>query len=210
MMRNSLQRRFFLAAAFVFFFGVAFESRAATPISNAACGAVTSPFGPRVAPKKGASSNHPGVDYKCDGSPLYANMEGSLFCKPKSDGNGAGNRCHLQKSCLKFSYFHMKDSSFIPGNRSATFNQPIGLSGDTGNVTGPHLHFEYRVSGAPVDPVYMFGTYKTVEEVCNPDAVKDALDNRNKTLSQPVNEDDAPNPNHGEEVDECQGASPPP
>jgi murein DD-endopeptidase MepM/ murein hydrolase activator NlpD len=48
-------------------------------------------------------------------------------------------------------YGHLLAASVSPGQRVAQ-GQPVGLEGSTGNSTGPHLHFEVRVAGVPLDP----------------------------------------------------------
>jgi len=49
-------------------------------------------------------------------------------------------------------YAHQSEQDVTVGQR-VTVGQQIGLSGATGNVTGPHLHLEVRLGGTPVDPV---------------------------------------------------------
>jgi murein DD-endopeptidase MepM/ murein hydrolase activator NlpD len=49
-------------------------------------------------------------------------------------------------------YGHLYWPLVQPGDVVAA-GQPIALMGSTGNSTGPHLHFEVRIAGVPVDPL---------------------------------------------------------
>ena len=53
-------------------------------------------------------------------------------------------------------YGHLDLPLVQPGDVVAA-GQPIALMGSTGNSTGPHLHFEVRVAGIPVDPLPLLG-----------------------------------------------------
>jgi murein DD-endopeptidase MepM/ murein hydrolase activator NlpD len=57
---------------------------------------------------------------------------------------------------LSTAYGH--NSSFAVGaGASVSQGQVIAYAGSTGNSTGPHVHFEVRVNGAPVDPLGYLG-----------------------------------------------------
>ncbi|MDX6543479.1 MAG: hypothetical protein QOK32_1082, partial [Gaiellaceae bacterium] len=53
---------------------------------------------------------------------------------------------------LSTCYGH-QSSIAVKVGQSVTQGQVIGASGNTGHSTGPHLHFEVRVNGTPVDPL---------------------------------------------------------
>jgi murein DD-endopeptidase MepM/ murein hydrolase activator NlpD len=53
-------------------------------------------------------------------------------------------------------YGHLDLPLVQPGDLVAA-GQPIALMGSTGNSTGPHLHFEVRIAGVPVDPLPLLG-----------------------------------------------------
>jgi uncharacterized protein YgiM (DUF1202 family) len=68
------------------------------------------------------------------------------------DQTGYGNVVKLDHSNGDATlYAHLSKSQVIPGQPVRT-GEILGFSGNTGNSTGPHLHFEYRQKNKPVDP----------------------------------------------------------
>lgn len=117
---------------------------------------VTCAFGPRIHPLWGTASNHTGVDLAANqGAPIYAIASGTVTAAGYSDaygynvtiahGNGYGSM-----------YAHMTHYTVSVG-QPVTQGQIIGYVGSTGWSTGPHLHFEIYVNGAPVNPMIYVG-----------------------------------------------------
>jgi murein DD-endopeptidase MepM/ murein hydrolase activator NlpD len=109
----------------------------------------------RTAGSMWSSGYHTGVDFALPtGTPLKSVAAGTVV----SAGNGGayGNQVVIQHQDGMYSqYAHLSQLSVSAG-QTVTVGQQIGLSGATGNVTGPHLHFEIRTSpdyGSDVDPV---------------------------------------------------------
>jgi murein DD-endopeptidase MepM/ murein hydrolase activator NlpD len=109
-------------------------------------GPINSPFGPRW------GKFHAGIDI---GSPHYqevvAAADGEVIYASDTRG-GLGKAVVLQHDAgLRTVYAHL---SVIITREAQTVRQgePIGGVGDTGHATGPHLHFEVRRNGAPVNP----------------------------------------------------------
>jgi murein DD-endopeptidase MepM/ murein hydrolase activator NlpD len=109
----------------------------------------------RTAGSMWSSGYHTGVDFALPtGTPLKSIAAGTVV----SAGNGGayGNQVVIQHEDGMYSqYAHLSQLSVSAG-QTVTVGQQIGLSGATGNVTGPHLHFEVRTSpdyGSDVDPV---------------------------------------------------------
>ena len=95
---------------------------------------------------------HTGIDTVLPiGSPVYAADDGIVLLVGAGT-TGYGNYVVLEHNGgLQTLYGHLEKALVKAGDR-VTQGQPIGLEGSTGNSTGPHLHFELRIDGKPVDP----------------------------------------------------------
>ena len=112
---------------------------------------VTSPFGYRIHPIFGTRILHTGIDYGADsGMPIRAAADGIVFSAGWIDGYGNATILDLGGGFAVL-YGHQSAFRVVVGQK-VTQGQTIGLVGCTGNCTGPHVHFEVRVNGTPVDP----------------------------------------------------------
>lgn len=113
---------------------------------------VSSAFGPRPAPVGGASTFHEGVDLNFpDGDPVWASSDGTvIYCAYES---GAGNTLTLDHGGGWQTRYHHLSRALVGNGAHCRAGQEIAWSGATGNVGGPHLHFEIRDRpDHPVDP----------------------------------------------------------
>ena len=108
---------------------------------------VTSPYGHRQAPKVGASTNHMGLDLRANYVPVLATEDNGIVVSVKDEGKG-GNVIRVEYaradgSKYQTAYMHLSQMNVKEGDKVSA-GQPIGVSGNTGNSTGPHLHFSVK------------------------------------------------------------------
>ncbi len=112
---------------------------------------MSSGFGYRTDPFDGSPAFHAGLDFKGPvGAPIFAAARGRVaFVGQRS---GYGNCVEIDHgNGLLTRYAHMSGFRAHAGEAVAA-GQLIGLIGSTGRSTGPHLHFEVRLNGQPVNP----------------------------------------------------------
>lgn len=113
---------------------------------------LSSKFGPRKAPKKGASSYHRGIDLAIGtGTPIYATKGGTVTRAGWASGYGylveinhGGGFTSRYGHCSKLN---------VSRGQKVNQGDVIALVGNTGVSTGPHLHFEIRKAGTAVNPL---------------------------------------------------------
>jgi murein DD-endopeptidase MepM/ murein hydrolase activator NlpD len=111
-----------------------------------AAGPITSPFGWRW------GRMHEGIDIGAPyGAPIYAAASGTIiYCGWES---GYGNLTVIDHGGNLATAYGHQSSIVVACGQAVTQGQVIGYVGSTGHSTGPHLHFEVRINGAPVDPM---------------------------------------------------------
>jgi murein DD-endopeptidase MepM/ murein hydrolase activator NlpD len=108
-------------------------------------------------PSISGRAQHNGLDFNPgNGAPIYAVADGTVVLHG-DDQYGYGNNVEIAHDVagLAFNsqYSHMQTgSSPLKVGDVVKAGDFIGLVGETGNATGPHLHFEIHLGGVPVDP----------------------------------------------------------
>ena len=106
---------------------------------------------------------HLGVDLKApEKTEIYAVNDGKVVLT--ANLSNYGKTVIIDHGLGIFSmYLHLEEFKVSLGQMVGR-GQTIGLSGDTGYVTGPHLHFSMRVDGTRVDPVGFITATKKLED----------------------------------------------
>ena len=117
---------------------------------------LSSPFGYRSDPLLGYQKRHTGMDFACPpGNPIYATGDG-VVVKVAHERKGYGNHVEIDHGFgYKTRYAHMSEIAVEQG-QNVTRGDYLGLSGKSGRVTGPHLHYEILYRKDYVNPaLYM-------------------------------------------------------
>lgn len=140
----------------------------------------------------GARRSHTGIDYVLnEGDPVYATADGEVSAITRDDSNGLmltlkhADGYETRYAHLSNVYIYTEISFegpnvrykklgsiltdadhsdlIVTGGGKVYKGQLIGFAGSTGGATGPHLHFEVRKNGNPIDPSPLFTSDKPVK-----------------------------------------------
>lgn len=125
-----------------------FTGRFSRPVN----GPMTSGFGMRFHPILKRRRMHAGIDFGArQGTPIHASADGIVIAATYTQGYGnmviidhGGGISTLYGHCSRIS---------VGGGQRVKRGDVVGAVGSTGLATGPHLHFEVRVNGRPVNPL---------------------------------------------------------
>jgi murein DD-endopeptidase MepM/ murein hydrolase activator NlpD len=100
---------------------------------------------------QGSHAGHVAIDFGVPtGTPVRATIEGRVI-EAGWDSRGYGNLVVVENGSYQTYYAHLSEIPVAVG-QAVQAGEVIGLSGNTGNSTGPHLHYEIRYGGRPVNP----------------------------------------------------------
>jgi murein DD-endopeptidase MepM/ murein hydrolase activator NlpD len=123
-------------------------------------GVIRSPFGGRPDPFSGEGEFHTGIDISApEGTPVHVAGDGVVTTAAWSGAYGKlvvvnhGNG-------IETYYAHLSQFLVLPGEEVRA-GEIIALSGGTGRATAPHLHYEVRIGGTPVNPSRYLGRTHT-------------------------------------------------
>ena len=112
---------------------------------------ITSPYGTRMHPIFGASKFHNGIDLAANYENVYSVLDG-IVTETGWDNNGGGNYLKIKHfDRFETAYLHLSEIYYRVGEfvKSGLI---IAKSGNSGNSTGPHLHFSVKEFGQSINP----------------------------------------------------------
>lgn len=113
-------------------------------------GTITSRFGPRESDNPIVSKYHTGIDIAVNEGTVFTSAMSGTVTTVSSEG-AYGNHVKIVSGDVMTLYAHCK-TIYVNEGDEIVAGQQLGEVGDTGNATGPHLHFEVRKEDRYVDP----------------------------------------------------------
>lgn len=130
--------------------GKSLQQKEGFTIQPVAYSRISSPYGYRVHPVLHTVRMHTGIDYAApSGTPIKAAADGVVVFKGWKGGYGHTVMVRHNNG-IETLYAHM--SAFSTAEGTVRAGEIIGYVGSSGRSTGPHLHYEARVNGQPVNP----------------------------------------------------------
>ena len=127
---------------------------------------ITSLYGQRRAPVPGASTQHKGIDFVISDDVVCASGDGVIRSVNLDANKDSAGRYvtikHADGAITK--YFHLESTNWRVGQQVKQ-GEKIGIMGNTGIGSGPHLHFELWVNDNHVDPSSYLGIYSKIGTV---------------------------------------------
>ena len=125
---------------------------ASTPSIRPVEGWVTSGFGYRESPFTGERSFHSGLDISNKpGTKIIATANGKISYASRKAL--LGNLVTIDHGYGRVTRYGHLEKILVKSGQQVKRGDVIGLMGNTGQSTGPHLHYEVRINGTPIDPV---------------------------------------------------------
>ncbi len=125
---------------------------------------ITSPYGTRMHPIFGASKFHNGIDLAANYENVYSVLDG-IVTETGWDNNGGGNYIKVNHfNRFETAYLHLSEIYYRVGEfvKSGLI---IAKSGNSGNSTGPHLHFSVKEFGKNINPTHFLNDLIKVNQL---------------------------------------------
>lgn len=115
---------------------------------------ITSDFGMRIHPITGQYKGHTGTDFNgWWGGNVYASESGTVIISSYGWNGGYGNYIVIDHGGGYSTLYAHNSELLVSVGQEVTQGQVIAKVGSTGMSTGPHIHFEIRINGDPVNPM---------------------------------------------------------
>jgi murein DD-endopeptidase MepM/ murein hydrolase activator NlpD len=125
---------------------------------------ITSPYGIRIHPVFGASKFHNGIDLAANYENVYSVMDG-VVTETGWDNKGGGNYIKIKHfDRFETAYLHLSEIYYRVGE-FVKVGFIIAKSGNSGNSTGPHLHFSVKEFGQSINPTHFLNDLIKVNQL---------------------------------------------